>query len=60
MTGTSQKFAKKFATCLDQIFQVQLMVLEQNSMELMENLGKGKYIKIQLHFGRYIEEKNVY
>ena len=50
MTGTSQKFAKKFAACLDQIFQVQLMALEQKSLELMETLGKGRYIKIQTSF----------
>ena len=57
MTCTSQKFAKKFASCLDQIFQVQLMALEQKSLELMETFGKGRYIKIQLHFGRYVAEK---
>ena len=45
MTGTSKMYASTFTKCLDQLFQTQIMPLGGDSMEFMQNLNKGGFLK---------------
>ena len=41
MTGSSKMFASTLTKCLDQIFQTTMLPLNEDSLNLMQNLGKS-------------------
>ena len=42
MTGTSKMFSSSLAKCLDQLYNVTTLALNEQSMEFMLNMTKGK------------------